>query len=105
MRSMTRFLLGTALALGCSSVGLADSHETPAADVEKMELQLAQMELRLDADFQKSASNPALKTLGRLAGPSTMDCHSATSESDLETCVVTGAGPTAPSAPAAIAPN
>ena len=71
MRSMTRFLLGAALAFAWSSAALA---ETPEATPSIEPGDFAQvMEARLDADFEKSVSSTSDFALSPLAGPSSMD--------------------------------
>ena len=99
MRSMSRFLLGAALALGFSSAALA---ETPATESGEFTLTA---ELRLDQQFELTLADPAARLLHGPNGPSTMSCSHVVNTSEYETCVVTTEGTPRPAMPAAIAAN
>lgn len=99
MRSMSRFLLGAALALSFSSVALAETAAT-----ESGEFTLT-AQLRLDQQFELSLADPAEGVLRSLDGPSSMSCSHVVNASEYEICVVTTEGTPRAAMPAAIAAN
>ena len=101
MRSLTRIFLGSLLAAAATSVASAET-PTVTPSIEPGEF-VHTIELRLDDEFEKSATRSADSVLGRLAGPSSMDCSPTASRSALETCVVTTEGTPLAAVPAALA--
>ncbi len=99
MRSMSRIFLGTFLALGLSSVAVAETSATEAGDFT------LSAQLRLDQQFELSVADATAGQLWRLGGPSTMSCSHAVNRTELETCVVTAEGTPRSAVPAAIAAN
>ncbi len=102
MQSTNRVLLGALLALCCSGLASANSHEVTAT-VDTADLR-AVTHMQLDGALEEFASVESRPPIQELSGPSSMDCKDARLNDEVETCVVTTSGPIKPM-PAAMAQN
>ena len=100
MRPLSLFL-ATAFATVAWTASAAA--ETPEANTLEPSSFSASTVLELDDAFEKSTGRQSEDFLGRLAGPTSMDCKNAVLASDLETCVVTAEGQPKPAVPATLA--